>query len=514
MIPKDYQPEPFSKFSPESEVETGAKNLVLAAKLKSGDVIVRHPVVLKTIECVRAELKEKLEEVRLADDVLIYTIKCPTGSGKTQQVLHFENALIASPTHKLSRQSYERAKAHGYDVLITPEIPHDIDPSIRQKIDELYQAGAHRAAMNYIKEMAAIIPQLEEYVEQMAEIENAGTRTVFTTHERLLSMRHLKPLIVIDEDPFKSLMKQGWVSKEELIAFLRWVGANTGCNRAAMSQIFEGLAEGSGRVVHQMPKSVVNDIDDLESAVIKMRTSSNVIGFLHSDCFVVNGSRVNFITRRELPAYKKIIILSATANEGIYRRMFGDRLRFTDLGLSELRGRVIQYPQWSGSKQCFRNDPEFVGIMKHIVGDMPVITTKEMSERFVEGQVVASFGALAGLDHLGGQDLAICGTFHMNPVAHVLFANALDAGVGFDECIPRMCRVEHDGLEFYFNSYEHNEMLRELQLYLVESEQTQAIGRARLVNHDATVLVFSNLPVRGAEYRYLTADQRRELVGD
>jgi hypothetical protein len=46
-----------------------------------------------------------------------------------------------------------------------------------------------------------------------------------------------------------------------------------------------------------------------------------------------------------------------------------------------------------------------------------------------------------------------------------------------------------------FKCYDHPE-LREIQLGLIESDLTQAIGRARTLRTDATVEVYSNFPLR------------------
>ena len=66
--------------------------------------------------------------------------------------------------------------------------------------------------------------------------------------------------------------------------------------------------------------------------------------------------------------------------------------------------------------------------------------------------------------------------------------------------------VRRNGYEFYFFRFD-NEDLRELQLHIVESELIQAVGRARLLRNDCTVTLLSNLPLPGAEFRYLKDQQ-------
>jgi hypothetical protein len=40
-----------------------------------------------------------------------------------------------------------------------------------------------------------------------------------------------------------------------------------------------------------------------------------------------------------------------------------------------------------------------------------------------------------------------------------------------------------------------NWVLRDIQFYMIESELEQAVGRARLINNDCTVNLFSNFPI-------------------
>lgn len=64
-------------------------------------------------------------------------------------------------------------------------------------------------------------------------------------------------------------------------------------------------------------------------------------------------------------------------------------------------------------------------------------------------------------------------------------------------------KIVYDGMEFYFQSYSQNEILREVQLFLISSEIYQAVGRARLLRNECTVTLLSNFPVKQAEFRYI-----------
>ena len=58
-------------------------------------------------------------------------------------------------------------------------------------------------------------------------------------------------------------------------------------------------------------------------------------------------------------------------------------------------------------------------------------------------------------------------------------------------------RIEKNGFSFPIMTY-GNKHLQNLQLYFIESELEQAVGRARLLRNDCTVYLFSNFPLRQA----------------
>lgn len=66
---------------------------------------------------------------------------------------------------------------------------------------------------------------------------------------------------------------------------------------------------------------------------------------------------------------------------------------------------------------------------------------------------------------------------------------------------------------FYVNTYDSNDLLREIQFYMIESEFVQAVGRARTITEPCKVLVLSNYPVPGAEFISLTQREVKKYIG-
>ena len=59
-------------------------------------------------------------------------------------------------------------------------------------------------------------------------------------------------------------------------------------------------------------------------------------------------------------------------------------------------------------------------------------------------------------------------------------------------------KVENEIYEYSIMTF-GNMKMRNLQLYFLESELEQAVGRARLLRCNCTVYLFSNYPLRQAE---------------
>lgn len=65
----------------------------------------------------------------------------------------------------------------------------------------------------------------------------------------------------------------------------------------------------------------------------------------------------------------------------------------------------------------------------------------------------------------------------------------------------RYQEIEYNCCRFWFNTYD-NKTLRNMQLWFINTELEQAVGRARLLRNDCTVYLYSNLPMKQAEFLY------------
>jgi len=514
FVKEDYKPMACAHFCPHTDICEHGINMIETAKTLRGKVTVLSTPEYITLEQGEKRLKEAFQKAIDAKDNKVYVIKATTGIGKTELYLDLEDTTIALPTHKLKAEVAERMTNKGHKVTVMPSLPKTT-PEIEQEIKKLYNLGAYSTANSYIRRLAQKekMPEFIQYLKDLKEAQ-CSSGTILTTHERLLLVKDNNERIIIDEDIFSSLVQVESIKHTHLQAVV------DKCTfkdvRSKLNAILYKVNSAGIGLVEEMPSYFIRNKAKLESIIVNNNfIKTNVMGFLNCSHFVkeiINDEVViYFVTKRELPQ-KKTIILSATANEAIYKLMLGDRLKFIDIGAIEAKGTIKQYPQRSYSRYQMQKDNDLLTITKAIIGKKPVITYKEYELEYPN--VIATFGATAGLDAYKGQDIYVVGTPHINPVAYLLIANALGKKPRFNDCNTSLeyQLVKRNGFQFYFNTFSEDDILREIQLYFIESELVQAIGRARILRNYCTVSVFSNLPIQGAEFIYLTKKEIQKLL--
>jgi hypothetical protein len=80
-------------------------------------------------------------------------------------------------------------------------------------------------------------------------------------------------------------------------------------------------------------------------------------------------------------------------------------------------------------------------------------------------------------------------------VVYFLTAAAIGEEISVSDMEMKLQKIEYNGFKFKFNCYSHT-ALRNIQLSLIESDLTQAVGRARTLRYKAKVVVYSNFPLQ------------------
>jgi hypothetical protein len=502
---KKYYPQQLIKFSPYPE-DHKQKNILTAVKLPKGSV--QRTAQFKTITLEEGEekLQEVLKQVRESDDLNIHVICASTGIGKTECILDWENVVMAFYDHPLKMEVDLRMKV---DHVCTPNVMDYISEEDRTIINHCHLVGAHLTASRYIHTKAvksgaySLTDGETKYLEYLKELNkcNVSNTTILTTHAWIENAMIRQKEIIFDEDPSTSLfMRTHTAFITDINRLIHKVFDRA--DKSALSNIIELAIKAPQNTIINLPDFMFNDYSEIEKlAVQDTNISSNILGFFNCKHFVIDHddpNKVYFIKRYFPPENKKIIILSATANELIYKQMFGERVKFHDLGNVEFKSKVVQDTSFTFSKQNLIR-PDVLTYAKERAEDRMVITFKSLKKLFPNAYQDIHIGNCQGKDNYRDKSLAVIGTPHVNPAMYILYAKALEL-----ECIPEdfsrtMQRVTWNGVSFNFYAFD-NERLRNLQFYLIERELKQAIGRIRPVrNPDGDVLLLSNFALPEAK---------------
>jgi hypothetical protein len=485
------------------------------------------PTPGQTLAESRHELEIAWQTAYSSDDHDIHLILVDTGVGKTHTMLNtpLTKTMVAAPTHLLKEQHGEDYK-HGTFLLwpMQPSLPDDY----AQKI-----AACHASGVGNVKKIieqfaenskdAGLVKKCHEYLAASVAINNA--QLVFCTHEKVFNCNNtVIDTIIFDEDPISAILKTIVVQREDLRILHDWVtqlmdrGENKGPLEAMAGKLASLMTAPPGLLPESKPlsRSFINGI-------IGRKDYPALHSPVHSICLTSacqKGEDGNFtcIEVRRLPGDKKVIILSASANVLLYQKLFGDRVKVTDLRGTALRGRIYQHNARSYSKSFLQKlaQSELENMIKKDVKQYRldgVITYKQL-EKVIDGKCVLGntdipmfthYGAQYGLNQFQGKNTGVYGVPHKTDDVYKLLARA----VGFEATgSMRYQTIDRNGYEFEVWTYDNLD-LRELQLCMIEGEYLQAVGRARLVSNDCDVHVFSNYPVPKA---LLEGDEKQAIL--
>lgn len=510
----DCSPCQCDRFCPYSSKCIHGLNLIEQGKLIRGTVQVKGKREVKPLKQAEKELECIFNDIIENKGNGIYIIKAPTGLGKTNLYIKAckdRNMTIAVPTHQLKEQVSEKLMLAGISHFAIPQLPI-MDFEDREELDRLYDNSSFEEAYIYLKGLAKENKDIERYLKQIKQASKIKNQTIVTTHQRILFNKDFNDICIIDEDIIlNGLYKIGSISMNDFNNFY------SGLLKMPQLEGEKKIVENIYRRINSATEGVVEKMDNffmlyaqiIEKLIIKEKDIKlDVLGFLNSNYFVKakspNGAGViYFITKRELPINKKIIILSATINEMISRKVFGDNIDFYDIGEVEQKGEIWQVPTKSCSKYTINQDKDgMLEMVSKIIDkynpNSKVITYKGYFESISE--TTMNFWNTAGRNDKEGDNITIIGTPHINENCYLLLSSILGYNVQLEGSKMKYQPVNKGIYRFYFQTYGSNDFLREIQFYMIESELLQTVGRARTLRNKCRVLVLSNYPVPGARF--------------
>lgn len=425
----------------------------------------------------------------------IYLFALPTAIGKTEMLTNV-TATIAIPTNTLKNEIKDRMKV---EYVATPDAIEFETPHLNNKLTYYYSIGLPKKATAVIYEVCSDknkhkyplqdVEKALTYLDQLAE-STSSTKTVLTTHARAIHTEFQHDTVIFDEDPLESIID---IKKFEITDLIKLV-YQTYTLSSKYKDLIQTLETAEAGVIHQTNVDHI-DVEALIEKLSPFQLSSNLVGFFSSSFFYKDTYDINsihYVTKREFPENKKIIILSATLPIDLYKALYGDKVEVIDIRNVNQCGEIIQYTKRSCSRTELKRYHESIS---EVVGEMPVITFMNYRKYFKNSVSNMYFGNCEGYDTLKGNDLAVVGTPHRNNVAYYLTAAIIRETLKPEDFEMSLQKIEYNGFRFKFNCYS-NATLRKIQLSLIESDLIQAIGRARSLRTNAKVVLYSNFPLK------------------
>ena len=476
-----------------------------------------------------AILERNLKEAFRSNYAGIHLIKAQTGLGKTTAYIKLieENPgckfLVALPTNKLKEEVYQKLSyvIPKEKLLMTASVYNNtfIPEEIQEKISINHSCGIHDKTGEFIKEFYEEIKDnpdkravAEECVRILKGVKEADdVDIVITTHAYFANMQEgfLKNrTIIIDEDflqlqVFNRINSISMCCLKELVekkipAYSEIAATMTNAEMGKYMKIC------SGKYIEPLSEEQLEELEYFS-------TEDNINDLAYAGSFVRMIDRdsgedvVKYFCPLDLPKMK-YIILSATFNENIYQMYFVKKMEVYTYaeGKAAYRGSLQQYTYHSLGRKDLLEKKQIFSIARKMAGNpqLEIITFKKFEKMEGMGQMNSAgihFGNSTGLNKLSGRDLAVIGTPYRVEEYYKLIACYLGEEVNRKEDRrPVFRRVEYKGSSFLITTYKAP-ILREVQLYSIESELEQCIGRARLLRKSCTVYVFSSFPCEQAQ---------------
>ena len=505
----DYRAQRCDDYCPYAQECDHESNMVYTLKMSSGKIIeLDNKPVYKDIDEMRCELHEEIKEsMRLPGTKII---KAPTGAGKTYAYLSVikeseRQTIVAVPNKKLMYAVVAEAEERGISYITTPIIEDLLqelkDTETVRLIRHMYAVGNDRNINYVLRECEEEIAHA--YLGKMDRLREYKGRLIITTHARLLKMKpdYLRCRnVIIDEDILPSMIQIRQIRISDIMDMLDENKEEDTFSVDSIAKL-KRIANVSGyEVVEAIDEEY---LDDEERLLICRRISrdnySAIFPALRARCFYHkdDDDEVYFVETQPIPICNCTIV-SATVNEMLYRKLLGDQLHsFKDLGELKYKGKLYLHHDHSYSKSCLTENCDIITELREKYEDKSSIITFKDFAKYGE----MYFGAAQGSNELAGCDLTVIGTFHRPEYVYKLWAMIMGDLNTDDPLAVR--RIERNGFNFSFMTFK-DPLLREIQLYLIESEAEQAVGRARLVSHNCTVHLFSNLPLKQCRLKMRT----------
>jgi hypothetical protein len=465
---------------------------------RRGRVVVTEEPKLSSLEEAEKLMESVINKILGKNDYKIHVLKAPPGIGKSRFFINRPGIVIGFPEHFLKDEQFETSALPPELKISSPNLKGIFSKEVDDYITSLHKLDLSAKVHETIKKLAKgdivlsgqtpqDIVSANNYLKTLHLMKQNPYATVFTTHARVIKENWQHPIIVIDEDPMKSIFE----SHEAKIAELSTVAIKLNCT--ALADILTNSVEDE---VRSTPPLNIDD-KELYALAVQEKFTSHVIRFFSSNWYVIKDGIVYYWVdnRKYFCDSNQYIILDGSACPEIYQRPFGERLVWHELPDTKYAGTINQYT----SRSCSMTGLNEYLKKLEIPTDDPTITFRCFKSQIPNSCPEIHFGATRGSNMYAGKNINVVGTYRYPPTYYLLLTKCLNLSItGFEM---RYQNVSYNGREFLFYTYTDSNLQR-IHLEMVEAELLQAVHRSRILRYDATVTVFSGFPLAQANYRY------------
>lgn len=498
-----YGPKRCSDFCPYHKECRHGKNIITTVNISRNSItVLDNTVNYVDIQSARKELYEAIKNAIVSDNDYINIIKAQTGIGKTETYIKCikeldVSCIIAVPTNALKEEIYLRMKKAGIEVKKTPELPVMNDEDM-ETLNRLYKTGDRYGYRIFMYELSKKYESIKEYKKELKEAMNYKGN-IITTHFRLVCQFKEEVLnshtIIIDEDIIQTIFETKSIELSKIENLLKKPYID-----GKVRKRIKYYSRNNSDIKYK--KHIAEPNIYLPRRVQKMLSEDdidfNLLEFLNSKATVVNDNYVYYVSLKELPK-QKIIIMSATIDHKVYAEFFKNRyIKEYFINEVKYKGKVIQRAYNSFSRNWIENNIEEYEKIRDEYKKKGCYDI--CFKRFEKADTALHFGETQGKDIYSNGDIVILGT----PFPDDMVCRLMAAAMNYDTEIISTDRINireisYDKYKFYFSTFK-DELLNNLHIYQISSELEQAVGRGRLLNKDNTVYVFSSFPVKQAEF--------------
>ena len=465
--------------------------------MKSKIKRVREEPEYVSLETAQEDLLKKMEDILCTmGDRQIHLLKAQTALGKTYaycdliKKYHKDfKIMVVVPTNKLQYEVARELQYKGIEVYLTPNTKDTLSKlgmdALACEVENLYETGCGIIVKSEIAKAKnncnnpIIKARLEEYL-KFKEV-MVTKNVVVTTHAMFLHLpekiiREFK--IIVDEDILSTVFKNmNSISFYELIDTIEGNFLSLQMNQRIeqLMRMDEGTVTST-----EMGELYESQIKKFHESGVNL--SSGILNFVQSTtCYIdVVNENIHYFTKQELPNVGMMIV-SATMCKELYENYAPSRVvTYDEVALVKLKGQIFQYTKETMSRSMIDDygyEKMYPQILKHIKKESGINTLT--FKKYTSPKVQIYLGKCEGFNDYKGEDLLVIGTPHNVPFVYKLVGKILGYDTG-DTLAVR--NIIHNGYEFNIMTYGSKGM-RDLQLFFIESELEQAVGRARALRY-------------------------------